>query len=161
MDTAEAIARFVDGLRPAFEAGDPAAAAKAAEAECVRLVEDLYRAIAGGDFAAFLDTLADDVEFENVGPAAVPFVGRWRGREEVAEAIARNFGYVEDQRPEVLSLVAQGDCVVVVARERGRYRPTGRDYDAHWVQHFTWRDGRLTRFLQVLDGASLLEAMSE
>src|SRR5262245_4130419 len=141
MDAAEAIARFVDGLRQAFEAGDPAAAAKCAEAACVRLVQEQYRAIARGDFAAYPDTLAEDIEFENVGPAAVPFVGRWRGREEVAEAIARNFGYVEDQRPEVLSVVAQGDCVVVVAREQGRYRPTGRDYDAHWVQHFTWHDG--------------------
>ena len=31
--------------------------------------------------------LDDDVEFEITGPPALPFVGRWRGRDEVAEAM--------------------------------------------------------------------------
>src|SRR5262249_38484136 len=142
---ANSITRFLEGLRPAFEAGDAAVAGKSAEASCVGLVEAQYRAIARGDFAAFLDTLAEDIELETVGPPAIPFVGRWRGRAEVADAIRRNFACVEAQQPEILTVVAQGDTVVVAARERGRFRATGRPYDLHWVQFFTCRDGRVVR----------------
>lgn len=159
MGAADVIARFLDELFPAFQAGDPAVHEKVAEAACVRLVEGLYRAIVGGDVATFLALLDEDIDFENVGPAVIPWVGRWRGRATVADAMARNFGYVDEQRPEVISVVAQGDTVIVVGRETGRYRPTGREYETHWVHRFTWREGRLVRLQQVSDTAKVVEAV--
>ncbi|OWK36604.1 nuclear transport factor 2 family protein [Fimbriiglobus ruber] len=158
--SAAVLAKFIEDLHPAFEAGDPAAAQKSAEAACVGLVQDQYRAVVRGDFAAFLVSMAEDIELENIGPPAIPFVGCWRGRAEVAEAIRRNFSWLEDQQPEVLTVVAQGDTVIVIARERGRFKPTGRAYDMHWVQQFTFKDGRVARFRQVFDSASLLDAIT-
>ena len=54
--------------------------------------------------------------------------------------------------------MAQGDVVVVVARERGRFRETGRPYETHWVQIFTFRDGRLARFVQICDNSTMIDA---
>lgn len=158
MGPPDALRQFIDALGPAFEAGDPDCGRKSAEAAHVRLVQASYRAAAAGDLPGFLAGLADDAELETVGPATIPYVGRWRGRDEVAGAVARNFGYLEDQRPEVLAVVAQGDTVIVVARERGRCRPSGRPYDMHWVQQFTFAGGKLLRFRQVFDSAALLPA---
>jgi ketosteroid isomerase-like protein len=62
---------------------------------------------------------------------------------------------VEDQRPEIRSVTAQGDTVVVIAHERGRVRETGSPYALHWVQLFQFRDGRIARVLEVIDGYSL------
>jgi len=150
---------FIKDLGPAFEAGDRTVANKQEEAANVRSVQGQYEAIIRGDFAAFAGTLAEDVEMEIVGPPSVPFVGRWHGREEVVAAVQRNFSWLEDQQPEVQSVVAQGDTVVVVARERGRFRATGDTYDMHWVQVFTFADGKLVRFRQVFDSAPLLAAV--
>ena len=94
---------------------------------------------------------------EFVGPPHAPFVGRWRGREEAARAVRDNFSQVEEQRPEIRTVVAQGDVVVVVAQERGRFRD-GRPYETHWVQLFTFRDGKLARFIQICDNSTLIEA---
>ncbi len=152
------IARFLDALPPAFADGDPNAAAKAAEADNVRRIQEQYRAIARGDFAAALAYLADDIDMEVVGPPELPFAGRWRGRDQVADAWAKNFGMLEDQRPEIQSVTAQGDTVVIVARERGRFRTTGRAYDVHWVQLFTFRDGKVARFREICDSGALLGA---
>jgi hypothetical protein len=55
---------------------------------------------------AFFDPLAEDIEMVNVGPAALPFVVCWRGPTQVVEAVRRNFSWMEDQRPEVLTVVA-------------------------------------------------------
>lgn len=63
------------------------------------------------------DLLAEDVTFEVVGPASTPMAGRAEGRERVIEAARVNFAQIEDQRPETLSVVAQGDTVVVLGRE--------------------------------------------
>jgi ketosteroid isomerase-like protein len=145
----EAITAFIDGLPSAFRAGDPAADAKADEEANVRRVQELYRAIGRGDLAAFGSQLADEVELEIVGPAAIPFNGRWAGRDAVVAAVRDNFGKIEWQRPDLHTVAAQGDTVVAAARERGRVRGAARDYDMHWVQVYTFRDGRIVRMRQI------------
>jgi len=151
---------FINQLRSAYETGDENAAAKTIEAANVELVQKLYRTVTAGDFEGFLASLAEDVEFENIGPSVIPFSGRWRGRSEVGAATKRNFAVVEDQCPEVLTLVAQGDTVIIVAREQGRIRSTGRKYDMHWVQMFTLRNGQVVRFRQIFDSAVMVGALS-
>jgi ketosteroid isomerase-like protein len=155
-----AIAAFIDQLTTAFREGDPGAAAKRTEVENVRLVREVYRAIGRQDFQAALDSLADDIELEILGPPELPFAGCWRGRAEVATALAKNFANLEDQRPEVQHLVAQGDTVVIFARERGRFIATGSPYDLHWVQLFQLRDGKIVRFREICDHTTLLQAVT-
>jgi ketosteroid isomerase-like protein len=154
-----AVSQFIDKLRDAFEDDDSNAAAKVMESNNVTLIQDQYRAIARGDFAAFVNLLADDIEMEIVGPSAVPFVGSWRGRQQVVDAIGKNFSHLEDQHPEVQSVVAQGDMVVVTAKERGRIKATGRTYEVHWVQYFTFRNGKVVRFRELFDSGAMLDAV--
>jgi ketosteroid isomerase-like protein len=151
------VAQFIDRLASAFEEDDAGAAVKAAESTNVWRVQESYRAIARGDFAGFLDMLTEDVEMEFVGSPRVPFAGRWRGRDEAARAVQENFAQVEEQRPEILSVVAQGDLVVIVARERGRFRKSGRAYETHWVQIFTIREGKIARFRQICDSSTMID----
>jgi ketosteroid isomerase-like protein len=78
----------------------------------------------------------------------------------VGQAVARNFATVEGQEPEVRSVTAQGDTVAVVAHERGRVRATGSAYALHWVQLVQFRDGRIGRVLEVIDGYALADRPS-
>jgi ketosteroid isomerase-like protein len=153
-----AMAAFVEQLLPAFRAGDPGVAAKRAEAENVRLLRDIYNAVTRQDFQAALGYLTDDIELEIIGPPELPFAGHWRGRAEVATALAKNFAHLEDQRAEVHHLVAQGDTVVVFAQERGRFVATGLPYDLHWVHLFQFRDGKVARFREICDHTGLLDS---
>ena len=146
---------FPDQIEPAFRRGDPEVDRKGPEGENVRLLRETYEAIVRADLASALGRLHDEIDFEITGPPGTPFLGRWRGRDEVGEALARNFGMVQDQEPEIRSLTAQGDTVVVVAHERGRIAATGLPYALHWVQLFEFRDGRIARIHEVIDGYAL------
>ena len=95
---------------------------------------------------------------EIFGPQELPFAGSWKGREEVLKAIAHNFSLVEEQRPEVETVVAQGDTIVVFARERGRFEATGREYEIRWAQCFTFRDGLVCRFREMAESEPLVAA---
>jgi ketosteroid isomerase-like protein len=59
----------------------------------------------------------------------------------------------------VEAVIAQGDKVVVVGKERGRFRPTGREYMLHWVYIYTLKEGKIVRVRELLDSSALLEAM--
>jgi uncharacterized protein len=150
---------FIEQLELAFARDDGNATSKVCEADNVRRLQDHYRAIARGDFGPVIAGMADDIDYEMIGPPDIPLVGRWRGRQQVAEAVRQNFGMLEEQQAELLDVVAQGDMVVLFAREQGRFRATGKPYDFHWVQLFTFRDGKVARFRGVFDSAALLEAV--
>src|SRR5262249_30903284 len=100
------------------------------------------------DFAAFADSLADDVEMEIHAGPHVAFRGRCRGRAAVAERVRQNFGFIEAQRPEIHGLCAQGDMVVLFGTERGRMRADGAEYHLAFVQVHSVRNGKTTRFRQ-------------
>jgi uncharacterized protein len=153
--TSKPLERFIDGIDQAFREGDAQVDGKLAEAQNVSLLREQYLALARGDFDAAVDLFHDDVDFEITGPPAVPFLGRWRGRPEVGEAMRRNFAMVEGQEPEVHAIIAQGDTVVVVAHERGRIRATGSPYSLHWVHVCTFRDGKVVRFREIVDGYAI------
>jgi ketosteroid isomerase-like protein len=147
--------QFFDSFYIAFQQGDTNLASKSAEADNIRLVERIYRLIAQSDFEALGDTLADDVVFEVVGSPANPLVGCAQGRDQVVEVVRKNFQLLEDQKPEIQSVVAQGDTVVVMARESGRFAPTGKEYDFYWVQFFTFGDGKVIRARELADVGDL------
>jgi ketosteroid isomerase-like protein len=141
---------FINRLPEAFHEGDAGATAKDVESENVRLLQSVYQAIARGDIQAFMEMLAEDIDLEIVGPLTVPFLGSWHGRRQVTEAVRTNFAMVQDQQPELQSVVAQGDTVVAVGRERGRYCETGQEYDVQWVQFHTFKGGMLSRIRQLV-----------
>lgn len=154
----QAFDQFVAALEPAFLNGDAAAAAKREEQDHTTCLQTLYAALRDGDSAALARVLADDVELEITGPASLPLAGHWKGRDQVLKAAARNFGMLEDQKPEVLSLVAQGDTVVVLARERGRVKGTDKEYDVRFVQHYRIKDGAIAQILEFCDNPSAFAA---
>ncbi|WP_406694994.1 nuclear transport factor 2 family protein [Singulisphaera sp. Ch08] len=143
-------ADFIEQLPLAFRKGDSKVTIKEVEADNLRLLQANYQAIALGDFETFEEMLAEDVDFEILGPLTVPFLGSWQGRKQVAEAVRNHFAMLEEQCPELESVVAQGDTVVVSGRERGRYKETGHDYDVQWVQFHTFFEGKLIHMRQLV-----------
>ena len=150
--------RFIKALSPAFEADDAEALSKRPESENVARVSEIYEAIQQGDQATLGNALADDVELELVGAATSPTTGHWRGRDEVLAGAARNYAQLEDQRPELVTVLAQGDQVSVIGRERGRLRATGREYEVPWMHLFTFRDGKVVRIYGFSDTHSIIQA---
>jgi ketosteroid isomerase-like protein len=153
-----ALNRFLDAIYPAFLHGDPECDRKRIEKENVEHLRSMYQAITHGDIRTFENMLTDDTEMIIHGPAAIPFVGTWKGRNEVVAAMGRNLAHTSLQIPELLSIVAQGNVVVLYARDRGIVKATGAAYTALSVQIFTFDQGKLARFEQIFDTASLLEA---
>jgi ketosteroid isomerase-like protein len=149
MISQEQIERFLDSIDPEFRAGGPDADEEA-QARHVAILQDVFAAIGRGDFDAMADACCDDVELDIAGPPSVPFVGVWKGRDDVVAAIRRNFAMLEGQRPEIESLSAQGDHVILILRERGRYIATGAAYSWRAAQVFTFDGGKIRRIREIV-----------
>ena len=138
---------FIEDLLRAFHEDDSESHSRQKELENLSLLSKMYESLFRRDFDAVMDAMDEEIELEIIGPHSFPFCGRSKGRQDVLDTLLINFSKVTDQEPTVLSVVAQGDSVVVIARERGVYRPSRRSYNIHWVQHFIIREGR-TRLIR-------------
>lgn len=139
-----------EALGTAFADGDPAHAWRVQESGNVELLGRMMQTIAAGRFDELAGHLADDVTFEMAVPDALGWVCHAYGRDEVARAIETNFGRVREQQPEPLSLVCQGDTLMVMARETGRMAETGEPYRVMLTQQYTFREGKLAAFRAVV-----------
>ncbi len=142
---------FFDAVVTAFAAGDPNVEQKQVEAERVRCVQLLYHAIARGAFAEVLQLTTPNFVLEIVGPPQSQLVGRWQGHELILAKLAHNFSFFEEQSPQIDTVVAQGDTVVVIARESGKVKASGLGYSVHWVQIFTFENDRIAKVRQIFD----------
>jgi ketosteroid isomerase-like protein len=118
-------------------APDPAASSH------LRTLQGALDAIARGDLDSVLDNAVDDVTLDIYAPPEFPFVRTARGSEAFRAALRHNFGAVDEQRPEVRDLFADGDRIVLLGRETGVIRQSGLTYDVEFVERFTFRDARL------------------
>lgn len=134
---------YIDSIEHLFQSGDLKATEKLEEVSNVRLIQNLIMAIGRGDLTAVGEMLADDVRLEILGPDELPFIRQAKGRAQMLEAIKENFEAVQDQRPRIEAVIAQGDTVIVMMEEEGEVRATGKKYRINGIQRFIIREKKL------------------
>lgn len=109
----------------------------------VRTIGDQLDAIARGDIASVFQDAHGDVTLEIFAPPEFPFIRAAQGPDALQRAIGHNFGSVEEQRPQVREVLAEGDTVILFGTEVGKVKETGVRYHVEFVERFTFRGGRL------------------
>jgi ketosteroid isomerase-like protein len=122
-------------------------------------VRGAYAAFEVGDVPAVLAVLADDVEW--IEAAGFPLAGTYRGPDAVVQGVFMPL--VQDYegftvKPE--SVVGEGDMVISVGDYEGRYKATGKVARARFAHVWNLRDGKVTRFEQIVDSAAFNEALT-
>ena len=106
-------------------------------------ISEQLEAIESRDIDSVFHNAHDDVTLEIFAPPEFPIARQAKGLHEFREAITRNFGAVEEQRPHIREVFAEGDTVILFGSETGTLRDTAVSYSVEFVERFTFRDGRL------------------
>ena len=112
------------------------------------LLHAAFDAIIQGDFDAFGRSVADDVELNIRGLGELD--GSWRGRDAVVAATRKNFAMLAEQKPEIESMIAQGDSIAVLLRESGIFKSNGEAYRVRGVQWFTFSGGKIKKIDEII-----------
>jgi len=110
-----------------------------------------FDAIIQGNFDTFGESVTDDVELNIRGFGALD--GTWRGRDEVIAATRKNFALLAEQKPEIESIISEGDRIAVLLRERGLMKANGQAYSVRGVQWFTFADGKISKIDEIITSA--------
>jgi len=128
------------------------------EASNVDVIKRLYDAMGRGDMDAALALTSEDVTFVVPGPLGVGAAGTWHGHAGVRESFRKLREGQQNQSAAVVSIVAQGDQVVVLLHVKATALATGKTFESDIIHFFTIKEGKIVTLLDFFDTAALVEA---
>ena len=129
------------------------------EQENVDLIKRLYEAFGKGDIDTIIDHLAGQFVWRFDAPSTVRFSGDFKTPDEVRRGF---FGSLaETQRDRALKpeeFIAHEDKLVMIGRYSAVVTATDKRIDVSVVHVFTIQNGKITRYLNFTDSATIAEA---
>jgi len=123
----------------------------------VQIVKGFFAAAFGGDRAAMLTLVAEDIEWIIPGEDW-PLAGTHRGHAGLTDLLKTESETMEMWLSEPREFVAQGERVLVVGYAEGRIKATNRPFKDDWIFAITVRDGKLTSIREYIDTQALARA---
>jgi uncharacterized protein len=108
-----------------------------------QLVREMYQSFQRGDLDGVLNQMAEQITWNVPGPA--PFAGLREGRDQVRNFFIELSQTVAMEQFTVDHVVADGDKVVVLGRERMRVNVTGRNLDFSFAHVYTISDRKVIK----------------
>jgi len=117
----------------------------------LNVIREAYGCFGRGDLPGLLALMTPDVDWQFTGDRAAPYTGRVRGTAAVGEWFAAVAQADDIQAFEPREFFVGPDHVTVLGHERTVARATGRTFECDWVHVFQLREGRVARFVGMLD----------
>ncbi|HEV3211114.1 MAG TPA: nuclear transport factor 2 family protein [Chthoniobacterales bacterium] len=110
------------------------------------VVQKAYAAFARRDIPALVNLIADEVDWECVAPATLPYAGRRRTPEEVAKFF-ESLPQADDIHAfEPREFIEAGEHVTVLGWEKTTAMDTQKLFETEWVHVFTVKSAKITRW---------------
>ena len=114
--------------------------------DATAVVKQAYEAFGRQDVPAILKLVAEDVDWELVGPAGLAYAGKRRNHKEVADFFAAIPRADNIHAFEPREFIAAGDHVTVLGWESATAVDSGTKFQSEWVHVFTVKKGKVTRW---------------
>lgn len=112
----------------------------------LNVVQQAYEAFGRRDIPALLNLVADQVDWEFVGPAGLPYAGRKKNRDQVANFFSALESADETQVFEPREFIEAGEHVIVLGWVKGIARDTRTPFETEWAHVFTVRESKVVRW---------------
>jgi ketosteroid isomerase-like protein len=127
-------------------------------ADLIDKIKDIYAAFGRGDIATILASMTDDVSWEFEAPAAISWSGIRHTPKEAAGFFAGIAAEHEDPNLEMTKFFSTSDAVAAFGRYQATVKATGIRVDTPVAHYFQFRDGKIARYMNIINSAAFLEA---
>jgi len=121
-------------------------------------VQGVYDAFAKGEVPQVLSFLSSEIEWTEA--EGFPYAGTYRGPSAVLEGVFVRLGTEWDGYAAVPDeFIDAGDTVVVLGKYSGKFKATGKSFQANFAHIWTLREGNAVKFVQYTDTLKVHEAL--
>lgn len=112
----------------------------------IEIAQRIYAAFGSGNIPAMIACVADQVDWEFVGPHTLPYAGRRRSPAEVAAFFGAIPQADQIHQFEPREFIEGGEHVTVLGWEQTTALETGKEFSTEWVHVFTVKNDKVTRW---------------
>jgi len=113
-------------------------------------VKAVYKAFATGDIPTVLGVLSPDIAWTEA--EGFPLAGTYHGPKAVLEGVFMRLGSEWEGFAAVADeFIDGGDTVVALGKYSGKYKKTGKSFQANFAHVWKMQDGKAARFIQYVD----------
>ena len=113
-------------------------------------IKSVYEAFATGDIPAVLGALSPDIAWTEA--EGFPYGGTYHGPRGVLEGVFMRLGSEWEGFAAVPDeFIDGGDAVVVLGKYSGKYKATGKSFQANFAHVWKMKDGKAAQFIQYVD----------
>ena len=124
------------------------------------IVQSMYSAFGRGDVPGILSHVADDVSWEFEASPLISWSGIRKGKDETVgffSGIAAEHG---DPKLEMTEFLESSDAVAAFGRYQATIKATGIRVDTPVGHLFKFRDGKVVRYVNLVNSGAFVDAMS-
>jgi ketosteroid isomerase-like protein len=126
--------------------------------DLIQQIKDIYAAFGRGDIATILAGLTDDVSWEFEAPRELSWSGIRHSPQETEGFFAGIAAEHVDPHLEMTEFFSSGDAVAAFGRYQATVRATGIRVDTPVAHYFRFRNGKISRYINVINSAAFVEA---
>lgn len=119
----------------------------------------MYAAFGRGDLEGILIHLTEDVSWETEAPARLAYGGIRKGTAGAIEYFTALATEYSDSKILSTELLENNDAVAAFGRLQSTVKATGKQVDTPFAQYFGFRDGKVSRFVSIINSGAFLEAL--
>ncbi len=127
--------------------------------DLISKIQDIYAAFGRGDIQTILDSMADDVSWEFEAPAEISWSGIRKGSHQAAGFFVALAAEQTDPHLEMTEFFSNGDAVAAFGRYQATMRATGVRVDTPVAHYFQFRDGKIARYVNIVNSAAFVHAL--
>jgi len=126
--------------------------------DLIQKIKDIYAAFGRGDIATILASMTDDVSWEFEAPAALSWSGVRHTPGEAAGFFSGLAAEQSDPHLEMTEFFSSDNAVAAFGRYQATVRATGIRVDTPVAHYFQFRDGKIARYINVINSAAFVDA---
>ena len=126
--------------------------------ELVKKVQEMYAAFGRGDVETILNNTTEDVSWEFEAPAALSWSGIRKGRKEATGFFTGIAAEHENPVLKMTDYFSTDDAVAAFGRYDATVKATGKRVSSPVGHYFKFRDGKVSRYINLINSGAFLEA---
>jgi uncharacterized protein len=116
----------------------------------LKAVKAVYQGFATGDIPTVLGVLSPDIAWTEA--EGFPLGGTYHGPKAVLEGVFMRLGSEWEGYAAVPDeFIESGDTIVVLGKYSGKYKKTGKSFQANFAHVWKMQDGKAAQFIQYVD----------
>jgi ketosteroid isomerase-like protein len=116
----------------------------------LKAIKAVYEAFASGDIFTVLGALSADIAWTEA--EGYPYGGTYHGPKAVLEGVFMRLGSEWEGYAAVPDeFIDAGDTIVVLGKYSGKYKATGKSFQANFAHVWKMQDGKAVQFTQYVD----------